>query len=267
MQFIMKKTITICWIIISVIILNSCDEAEKIIYDGPLFISFIEGTSGKYLVDDINSPYNIEVGIPIVQSEDVVAELEILYSTGVLGDQYYVSPSVTIPAGELTAEFSVLGNYDNLSGRKDTLIIGLAGKVISMFDSSYTIYMQQLNCNYSIEELAGKWWADETSVYDGQYPLYELTTISNPNGGDTIIVSDYWSGEFKVVFDTSDTTNIMCHVPVQYQYTHETYGDVFIKSLRDASFSKCFKTIISLHLRVYAEEGIFDESFLTMELQ
>ena len=263
----MKRVINSCCIILSVMIINSCDEAEKIIYDGPLFISFIEGTSGKYLVDDDNSPYNIEVGIPIVQSEDVVAELEILYSTGVLGDQYYVPPSVTIPAGELTAEFSVLGNYDNLSGRKDTLIIGLSGEVNSIFDSAYTIYMQQMLCNYDIEELAGKWWADETSVYDGQYPLYELTTISNPNGGDTIIVSDYWSGEFRIVFDTSDTTDIMCHVPVQYQFTHETYGDVNIESLRDASFSKCFKTINTLHLRVYAEEGIFDETFLTMELQ
>lgn len=263
----MKKTITICWIIISAIILNSCDEAERIIYDGPLFISFIEGTSGKYLVDDINSPYNIEVGIPIVQSEDVVAELEILYSTGVLGDQYYVPPSVTIPAGELTAEFSVLGVYDNLSGRKDTLIIGLAGEVISTFDSTYTIYMRQLLCNYDIEELAGKWIADETSVSDGQYSPYELTTIANPNGGDTIIVTDYWSGEFKIVFDTSDTTNIKCHVPSQYQFKDETYGDFYIESLSDASFSKCYKIIANLHLFVSSETAYVPETFLTMELQ
>ena len=107
----------------------------------------------------------------------------------------------------------------------------------------------------------------ETSIYDGPFVPYVLNTVSNPNGGDTIIVTDYWSGEFKIVFDTSDTSNIMCHVPPQYQYTHETFGDATIKSLRDASYSKCYKTITSLNLRVYGDDGVFDESFLTMELQ
>ncbi len=263
----MKRTINIFWILLSVIIINSCGEVEPVIYDGPLFISFIEGTSGKYQVDDNNSPYDIHVGIPIVQSTEITAGLEILYSTGIHGDQYYLPSSVTIPAGELTAKFSLIGSYDNLVGRKDTLIVGLTGDVVSIFDSAYTIYMNQLICNYDIEELVGKWTASETSIYDGRYPDYELTTIANPNGGDTIIVSDYWSGEFKIVFDSSDTTNIMCHVPSQYQFTDEEFGDFYIESLQDASFSKCFKSISSLNLRVSGEAGVIDETYLTMELR
>jgi hypothetical protein len=263
----MKIFINFCCIALSVIILNSCNEAERIIYDGPLFISFTQGTSGKYLVDDNNSPYDIEVGIPHVQSADVIADLEIIHSTGISGVHYYVPSSVTIPAGDLTAQFSVLGSFDDMVGRKDTLIIGLSGEVKSTFDTAYTIYMEQLNCNWNIEILAGKWTALETSIYEGPFAPYELTTAANPNGGDTIVVTDYWTGEFKIVFDTSDTLNIRCHVPPQYQFTDDTYGDVTIESLESASFSKCYKVISSLHLRVSVEAGIVDESFLTMELQ
>jgi hypothetical protein len=263
----MKTLVHFCCIALSVIILNSCNEAEPIIYNGPLFISFTQGTSGKYLVDDNNSPYDIEVGIPIVQSTDVTANLEIIHSTGVSGVQFYVPSSVTIPAGELTAQFSVLGSFDDLVGRKDTLIIGLSGEVQSTFDSAYTIYMEQLKCNWDIDILAGTWTAFETSIYEGPYAPYELTTVANPNGGDTIMVTDYWTGEFKIVFDASDTMNIRCHVPPQYQFTDATYGDVTIESLEDASFSKCYKIISSLNLRVSVEAGIIDESFLTMELQ
>ena len=263
----MKTIINFCCIVLSVILLNGCNEAEPIIYNGPLFISFTQGTSGKYMVDDNNSTYDIEVGIPLVQSIDVIAELEILHSTGLFGQQFYVPSSITIPAGELTTQFSVRGNFESLAGRKDTLIIGLSGEVKSTFDSTYTIYMQQLNCNYDIGELAGKWTAFETSIYDGPFDPYELTTITNPNGGDTIIVTDYFTGEFKIVFDTSDTMNITCHVPPQYQFTDATYGDVTIESLQDASFSKCFKIINRLNIRVSVEQGIIDESFLTMELQ
>ena len=86
----MKRIVFFCWIILSVVILKSCKEAERVIYDGPLFISFTQGTSGKYWVDDNNSPYDIEVGIPLVQSTDITAGLEIQYSTGLQGSQYYV---------------------------------------------------------------------------------------------------------------------------------------------------------------------------------
>lgn len=269
----MKQSLFFLLPVLSILFLKSCGEAEPIIYDGPLFISFTDGTSGKYLVDDSNNTYNIQVGIPMLQQQDITAGLEIFYSTATLGTHFYIPSSVTIPAGELMAEFSVQGFYNELTGRQDTLIIGLSGDVMSTFDSTYTLYMKQLNCNYDINELAGKWIANETSAMQGPYMPYELTTIANPNGGDTIVVTDYWSyledydGTFNIVFDVSDTNNITCHIPYQYQFTYESMGDIYIESIQDGAFSKCYKVISDLMLRISASEGVIDETILTMELQ
>lgn len=270
----MKNNLYILLLAMSVLSLKSCDEAEPIIYDGPLFISFIKGTSGNYLVDDSKNTYNIQVGIPMVQQQDITAGLEVLYSTAIHGTHFYCPSSVTIPAGELTAEFSVQGFYEELAGRKDTLIIGFSGEVMSTFDSTYTLYMKQLVCNYEINELAGKWTVNETSLRDGPYQPYELTTIANPNGGDTIVVTDYWSylenydATFKIAFDISDTNNITCHIPYQYQFQYESLGNVYVESFQDGTFSKCYQVISELGLRISVkDEGIIDETLLTMELQ
>jgi len=270
----MKNSLYILLMALSVLSLKSCGEAEPIIYDGPLFISFTEGTSGNYLVDDSNNTYAIQVGIPLVQQQNITAGLEIISSTATQGTHFYCSSSVTIPAGELTAEFSVQGFYEELSGRKDTLIIGLTGEVMSTFDSTFTLYMKQLVCNYDINELAGKWTVNETSIYDGPFQPYELTTVANPNGGDTIVVTDYWNyledydTTFQIAFDVSDTNNITCHIPYQYQFQFESLGDIYVESFQDGTFSKCYKIISELGLRISVkDEGIIDETLITMELQ
>jgi len=273
----MKKYTYTIVLFLPLLFLKSCGEPEPIIYDGPLFVNFTEGTSIKYLVDDTNNTISIQVGIPLVQQQDITAGLQVLYSTATLGTHFYFPPSVTIPAGEHTAEFTFQGFYNELSGRQDTVVIGFTGEVMTAYDSAYTVNMRKLECYFDISELTGKWTVNETSQFDGEYAPYELTTVENPAGGDTIVVTDYWywledyDAPFKIVFDVSDTNNITCHIPYQYQFDFESEGNTFafyVESFQKGSFSKCYQVITDLGLQITAENaGIVDKTLLNMELQ
>jgi len=140
----MKKiTIKLLSIFAVVLLLNGCGEADPILYDGPTFVSFSNGTSGNYPVESSNDPFLVQVGIPAPLGSDLTISLTEVYSSGTAGTQYDLPSSVTISAGSVTADISVAGNFDNMAGRVDTLIFALTGNEVANFNNEYTLIMKQ----------------------------------------------------------------------------------------------------------------------------
>jgi len=247
------------------VLLNGCGEADPIIYDGDPFVSFTDGTMGDYFVQSDNAPFEVQVGIPAPLNSDHTVDLTVVYSSGSAGTQYNLPSSVTIPAGAVTANIAVEGLFANLGGRKDTLVFALNGDKVANFNNEYTLYLQQF-CPFVVDEFVGAWTATEVSDFNGAYAPYPVNLAANPNGGDTLITTDLWPYELvKIVFDASDPANFQWHIPDQYQFTHPTYGDVFITSINPGPFSACDLTLGTIRYKVYVPGlGEFEYSSLSM---
>ena len=132
-------------------VLTSCGDVEPIIYDGPTFVSFTDGTSGSYFVQSDNTPYPVAVGIPAAASADVTIDIEVLYASGTAGTHYDIPSSVTISKGEVTADIVVNGYFDEMPGRVDTLQFQLVGSERAAFDTAFTLIMQQF-CPFDVND-------------------------------------------------------------------------------------------------------------------
>lgn len=246
------------------LVLNSCGEADPILYDGPTFVSFTDGTEGSYFVQSDNATYPIQVGLPKAADSDFSVSIEVVSTTATAGTHYDIPTSVTISKGEVVADIEFQGYFDELSGRKDTVVFQLAGDQVASFDTAYTVIFQQY-CPLEISEFVGDWTANEVSDYSGAYDPYTVTFEANPNGGDTLITDDIWPYvPTKFVFDATDPANFFCEIPDQFQAADLSgYGEARIVSLAPGSFSACDKTI-SIRYKVYVAAGNFEQSSLNL---
>ena len=171
----MKKiTIKLLSLFAVVLLLNGCGKADPIIYSGPTFVSFTDGVLGDYFVQSDNTPYPITVGIPSPAGNAVTVNLNVLYASGTAGTHYDVPASVSIAAGGVTATFDVAGYFENMSGRKDTLVIEMVSADTASFNTVYTLYLQQF-CPFDVNDFVGAWTAYEKSDYeDDPYAPYTV---------------------------------------------------------------------------------------------
>lgn len=254
---------TIIVFAVAALVLNSCGEADPILYDGPSFISFTGGTSGDYFIQEANTPYPVSVGIPNKEGSDVTVNLDVIYTSAVAGTHFNLPASVTIPKGEVTVDIAVEGFFENMAGRKDTVIFQLLGDDVASFDTAYMITLQQF-CPFDVADFVGDWTANEQSVYeDDPYDPYTVSFEANPNGGDTLITDDiYPYMPVKVTFDASDPANFIWNIPDQYMLTHDSYGPMHITDLGAGSFSSC-DMVMGIESKVYVEAGNFEQSYIT----
>lgn len=140
----MKKiTIKLLSIFVIALFLTGCGEAEQILYEGDTFASFTAGTMDTYPVQSGDAPYLVQVGIPAVLGSDLTISLTEVYATGTAGTHYDLPTSVTIPAGSVTADIPVVGHFDHMAGRLDTLVFALTGDEVASFNNEYTLYSKQ----------------------------------------------------------------------------------------------------------------------------
>jgi hypothetical protein len=262
----MKKiTIKLLSLFAVVLLLNGCNEADLIIYDGPTFVSYTDGTVGDYFVQADNTPYPIQVGIPSPLGSEVSVNLNVLYASGTAGTHYDLPSSVTIPSGSVTANFNVGGIFANMSGRKDTLVIELVSADTASFNTVYTLYMQQF-CPFDINEFVGEWTAYEKSDYeDDPYDPYPLTFALDPDNDDALITSDIWPFfPVQVVFNYSDPANFYWNIPDQF-LTDDLfgYGEARITDLGNGPFSSC-DLMMTIRYKVYVSAGNFEQSSLQL---
>jgi hypothetical protein len=259
-------SLKIASLLIAVFLLNGCGETEKFIYNGDLFISFTGETEGNYTVLAQNAPYPMEVGIPFPVEEDLVIDLEVIYATGTEGVHFDLPSSITIGKGEVVAGFYVYGLSANMVDRKDTLIIGLGHEKAATFSNEYTLYMQP-PCEFVIDEYIGEWTAYEQSDYEEEpYDPYTINLETNPNGGDTLILTGLWPGEpFKVVFNTENPADYTWNIPDQFLLEDLSgYGETRISDLGPGNVFTCEHILIIKYL-IYVSEGDFERATLQLE--
>jgi len=266
MKSIMKKiTIKLLSLFAVVLLLNGCGEADPILYDGPTFVSFTDGVLGDYFVQADNTPYPITVGIPAPAASAVTVNVNVVYASGTAGTQYDVPSSVTIPAGAVTATLDVSGYFDNMAGRKDTLVLELDGSEVADFDSEYTLYLQQF-CPFDINEFVGAWTAYEQSDYETDpYPPYTINFALVAGEPNTLVTSDIWPySPIKVVFNADDPANFFWNMPDQFLLDDLSgYGEARATDLGPGSFSSCDLSA-SIRYKVYVSAGNFEQATLQL---
>lgn len=262
----MKKiTIKLLSLFAVVLLLNGCGEADPILYDGPTFVSFTDGVLGDYFVQSDNTPYPITVGIPAPQGSAITVNLNVVSASGTAGTHYDIPSSVSIPAGAVTATFDVNGYFENMSGRKDTLVIELTGSNLAKFDTEYTLYLQQF-CPFDINEFVGDWTAYEQSDYEADpYPPYTVSFALVDGEPNTLVTSDIWPFyPIEVVFDDSDPANFFWNIPDQFLVDDLSgYGEARATDLGPGAFSACDQTA-SIRYKIYVSAGNFEQSTLQL---
>jgi hypothetical protein len=262
----MKKiTIKLLSIFAVVLLLNSCGEAEQIIYDGPTFVSYTDGVLGDYFVQADNTPYPIQVGIPSPLGNEVTVNLNVVYASGTAGTHYDVPASVTIPSGSVTASFNVSGYFANMSGRKDTLVIELVSADTASFNTTYTLYLQQF-CPFVLDDFVGAWTAYEKSDYeDDPYPPYTVNFALVPGEANTLVTTDIWPNfPIKVVFNDDDPANFFWNIPDQFLVDDLFgYGEARATDLGPGVFSACDQTA-TIRYKIYVSAGNFEQATLQL---
>ncbi|MCK5068589.1 MAG: hypothetical protein KAR16_14170 [Bacteroidales bacterium] len=200
----MKKiTIKLLSIFAIALLLNGCSEAEQILYQGDPFASFTNGTTGDYPVQDGNAPFLVQVGIPAPLGNDLTISLSEVYASGTAGTHYDLPNSVTIPAGSVTADISVVGHFDNMAGRIDTLVFALTGDVVANFNNEYTLYLKQY-CPSDPAVIVGTYTSVTTSSFpDFTDPVVDLehTIIITATEVEGIYtVSDFSFGTYNYFY-------------------------------------------------------------------
>jgi hypothetical protein len=246
-----------------IILVGGCGEVEPTIYVGDLFISYTEGTEGRYVVLAQNVPYPMQIGIPYPVERDLKVDLKVIHATGTEGVQFDFPSSVTIRKGQVTANFYVHGQAENMIDRKDTLVIGIDHEDAAAFANEYTILMQP-PCEFVLEEFLGDYTAYELSDYEEEaYDPYTVNFAENPKGGDTLVVTGMWPGEpFKVVFNTEDPSNYTFNIPDQFLLADlQGYGETRIADEGPGVVLTC-EHELSIRYQIYVADGYFEKAFI-----
>lgn len=196
----MKKiTIKLLSLFAVALLMNGCGEADPILYSGPTFISFTDGTTGDYAVQEGNAPFNVQVGIPAPASSEQTFSLSVVYASGTAGTHYDLPATVTIPSGSVTADVAVIGYFDNMTGRSDTLVFALTGTGVANFNNEYTVYLKQY-CPSDPSLIVGTY----TSVTDSSFPdfgtpvvgLVSTVSITDTDEDGLYTISDFTFGTY-----------------------------------------------------------------------
>lgn len=198
----------------------------------PSLAKFMGEPEQDYPVDvDPAPPFVVRVGVTGTADEDRTVTINVTSTTGaVAGTHFNVSGlgagnTLTIPAGEVFAEFSVTGVFSQYAGgRKDTLQIALdgPGMDIASFDDTLKLAMRgpcfdgDIN-EETLESMLGAYnnsfdagfepWGPYTTRVVSITPLTATTARAIINN-----VFDYSLGDIPFIVDWSDPANVVINV-------------------------------------------------------
>lgn len=153
----MKRILVI--FVFATFFLCSC-KTNFITYDGPEYIAFAEKQC-ICPVQQSGEPFSITIASTKACSYDRTIGVEALSmkSNAVYGYHYYLeSQTVTIPAGQLSADVKVIGNYEHIS-QSDSL--GITLRLIAPENTDWPLYGQEIQvllkktCPFDIHNFEG----------------------------------------------------------------------------------------------------------------
>lgn len=260
----MKKLINIisyALVLGTILLVSSCKELD-FTYSGPSLVSFAEGTSSTYYVqDNANTVDTVFVGVTSITGTDRIVQFSVdPASTAVPGTHYNLAGNtVVIPANQSRGAIIVNGIYDGFADESRSLILNIEGGDVEIanFDTTHNLSMLAF-CSFDINDFVGTWDVVDQSVYEDDPYIYQLTTeIYEDN---TLLVTGLWEEDIPVLIelDGSDPGNFMAIIPEQYYASHPDYGDMTIEQVTTGTFSSC-EYIIWTSYMIYVDAGFFDQ--------
>lgn len=227
----MKKilsNLTLAILFTGSILFAGCDKFEPYKTVKPESQAHFVGASAQsYSITSASAaPYTITIGTTDVQKEDRTVKFSVSSTTGATpGTQYTLSNttgSVTIPAGQATASFTIQGNfapYDN-TGRKDTLIFTLEEPSVKIagFLNQLTLALRGPCFDGDVTDIA-EMKGNYTQTYEGGSGPYTTSIAINSVSGTTATatITNLWDyfGPLTINFNWTDPLNTTAEIPLQ----------------------------------------------------
>lgn len=171
----MKKLLLGCIAAVAALIALSGCEQDKVVYNGTSYLMFSD-TLYTYAVQETNEIFNVPVSATKSVNYDRTLAVEVIdrKSNAVEGKHYKIlSNTVTIKAGEMSANVEIQGNYKNI-GITDSL--GFALRLVipeveqwNMYGNETKVVMQKV-CPFDIKNFTGACKITSTYLSSDYYP-------------------------------------------------------------------------------------------------
>ena len=233
MKRLFKAFIAICVLFTTI---TACDK-EYTLYNGPEYIMFAD-TLNVLPIQNSDEIFDITIGSTVKCNYDRTMAVEIIdsKSNAIEGFHYtLLSNTVTIKAGENTANVQVRGNYENLD-IYDSLgfyinLIAAENTKWDMYDCNETKVMLQKTKPFNINDFTGYALVQSTFLYQyGTSMNRVIKTELDPENENTVILKNYlYDGyDVKIEFDTTDVLNPLLKMEDQVMVSSgEAYGTVY----------------------------------------
>jgi hypothetical protein len=174
------KKILIPFIAFALILFQSCEETQPVIYDGVQTLVYFDGSSLTLsVIENTSKDITVTIGASTISTSDrtvTIAVNEDITKTTVLSSQYSIPLTVTIPAGSYFADFNVTGI--------DDLVLTTSGGnlVLTLSEASETgAVLSQDELTISIKKVC----PIPAGSFQGQYLMEQITPIHADNGVQT----------------------------------------------------------------------------------
>ena len=221
-------------IIVSVIAIASfvaCNE-QYTTYEGKEYLMFSEPLSTNMVLED-GTPFTVKVSSTVARDFDRTYAVEVIDkgSNAIEGYHYRLgSNTITIPAGKLSTEVEVYGNYDNI---EPTDSLGFTLKLVMHEDLKWNMYpdsdqtkvVMYKSCPFDINEWGGTEQEPKycllTSLFLYSYPgpntSYQrlVRCYKHKSMENTIVMDDLFYNGYDVLltFDTANPAQPLLQIP------------------------------------------------------
>ena len=211
----MKKLLLGCIAAVAALMaLSGCDQ-DKVVYSGPNYLMFSD-TLYTYAVQETNEIFNVPVSATVPADYDRTFGVEVIdkESNAVEGKHYKIlSNTVTIKAGEMSADIKVQGLYKSI-GITDSL--GFALRLVipdteqwGLYKNETKVVMQKI-CPFDIKNFRGYCKMTSSYLSSDYYPKkadLRLVTSDIVEGKENTIVVHglYFDGyDMEIKFNRKD---------------------------------------------------------------
>ena len=227
----MKRIYSIIVSVVAVASFVACSE-QYTTYEGKEYLMFSDSLSTNMVLAD-GTPFTVKVSSTVARDFDRTYAVEVIDkgSNAIEGYHYRLgSNTLTIPAGKLSTEVEVYGNYDNI---EPTDSLGFTLKLVMHEDLKWNMYpdsdqtkvVMYKSCPFDINEWGGTEQEPKycllTSLLLYSYPgpntsysrlvkCYKHKSIEN-----TIVMDDlFYNGyDVQLTFDTSNPAQPILKMP------------------------------------------------------
>jgi hypothetical protein len=255
-------------------------EDSKITYDGPelFYLSINKDIETFYILEEGTQIYKLRLVSPVATEQDRNIDFSVTSNTAQKGVHYdYPSSTAVIKAGDYHTDIAIEGIYSGYAdGHVDTLHIAINNEKAAAFKNNCSLILRKY-CPVVLDDLYGVYLADGDRIFSGSEP-YEIEVMANPNGGDTLVLRNFWriyelgqqyptvnAQDVKIVLDYSDPANFTAVFPTTDQNMFLYISPPFSQNIGQAfarqsgtkgTFSSCDKTI-TLQYDVRLEGGYY----------